>query len=385
MHCPHVVEIAESPMHLLSSGLCSVTAFAYEFCQGTKANAGAGLTRPCPVRGDAALDPIEKAIRNALEKGDPLDPAFRKRVYASAEVALSRSMAAHTTMGKDAKDERIRKLHRFSALIEDEFAPATEDVELPAIQPPLPMSDFGTETLQQEPRLRSSEHKQMQRPQAERPMGKAQRAAKSRTNLLIYTLFLALLAMLGWLFWTSGIPERWSSVGGGNTQASPKASGAPKLGNASDESEGWISVFAAADAATIELTGGMAAELTGSGSTAYVLLRPPGGQPGKAVATIEVGRGLLETFSGKKIVFDIRAKASSAEGAQISIVCELAGMGECQRTRFRLDNQLSDNLVSVQLNDKAPEASGVLSISPHIEGKAEPVEIHSIRVREAAE
>lgn len=327
------------------------------------------------------MDPIEKAIRNALEKGDALDPAFRKRVYASAEVALWRSMAAHPTMTTEARHDRIRKLHRFSAQIEDEFTAATEEFVAPLKSSAAPKAELRGRVPQHQPRPDAARGGEKRPVSVERLAEASPRTGRARVRLLISIVFLALLVMLGWLFWTSGIPDRWTMKDGKSASNGSTSSGAPRLGNASDESEGWISVFTPADAATIELTGGMAADLTGSGPSAYVLLNPPDGAPGKAVASIEVGRGLLESFRGKKIVFDIKARASSANGAQISVACDLAGMGACQRTRFRLDNQVGDNLVSVQLNDNAPEASGVMSISPHIEGEAGPVEIHSIRVR----
>ncbi len=327
------------------------------------------------------MDPIERAIRNALEKGDPLDPAFRKRVYASAEVALWRSMAAHPTMTTEARHDRIRKLHRFSAQIEDEFTAATEQM-IPPVKPiAVPKSVARNEVSAQRQRVDRVETGGKRGPPAERLVGSKRTANSGRYRFLVAALFVALLVMLGWLFWTSGIPAQWANQDGTGATQAATGNSAPKLGNASDENEGWISVFTPADAATIELAGGMAADLMGSGSSAFVLLKLPDGEPGKAMALVEVGRGLLESFRGKKIIFDIKARAVNAEGAQISVACDLAGMGACQRTRFRLDNQVGDNLVSVQLNDNAPEASGVLSISAHIEGKAEPVEIHSIRVR----
>jgi hypothetical protein len=331
------------------------------------------------------LDPIERAIRNALEKGDPLDPVFRQRVYASAEVALWRSMAAHASMGAEAKQERINRLHRFSGIIEEEFSSATEEIVVPARPAIEPKLRAQAETLSKQSRPSGPSKTESRRKIPGNLTGMSPKRNKRRARRFIFLLFLALAVLLGWLFWTSGILDRWISPNGDVSNASSSDDGVPTLGRASDASEGWVSVFAPSDAASIELADGMSADLTGAGSSAYVLLRYPNGQPGKGIASIEVGRGLLENFRGKKIVFDIKARASNAEGAQISVACDLAGMGECQRTRFRLENQVGDNLVSVQLNDNAPEASGVLSISPHVEGKSGPVEIHSIRVRIADE
>jgi hypothetical protein len=367
------------------SGLCSETAFAYEFVQGTFTNAGAASSRPCPKQGEAALDPIERAIRNALEKGDPLDPVFRQRVYASAEVALWRSMAAHASMTAGAKQERMNKLHRYASVIEEEFTAATEEIVAPQRPAVETRRRPQADTLSRQFRPETDAKRNSARAATGNASGIKGNQNKRRMRLFIYLLFLALAILLGWLFWTSGILDRWTSPNGNASASSAGGDGVPTLGKASDESEGWVSVFAPSDAASIELADGMSADLKGTGSSAFVLLKAPDGQPGNGVASIEVGRGLLENFRGKKIIFDIKAKAGNVEGAQISVACDLAGMGQCQRTRFRLDNQVGDNLVSVQLNDNAPEASGILAISPHVEGNGGPVEIHSIRVRVADE
>jgi hypothetical protein len=336
------------------------------------------------------LDPIERAIRNALEKGDALDAAFRERVYVSAEHALSRSLSAHAAIAPADKHRRIEKLRNIAAQIEREFAPATEDAGLGTGQAQgAPNWNIQPESIQARPsdlaRAPAKSWRKSSRSAARDLGGVSAKSNRRLSRIFIFVTVFALAVMLGWLLWTSGILDK-PTEGSENptvelTSESSSDETAPKIGSATDADEGWISVFAPSDAASLDLADGLSAELLGTGGNSFVVLKSADGQEGKGVASIEVGRGLLESLRGKKVIFDIQARAADAEGAQMSIACDLAGMGQCQRTRFRLESQLIDSLVSVQLNDIAPEASGVLSISPDLEGKGRPIEIHSVRVR----
>ncbi|MEP1516838.1 MAG: hypothetical protein ABJK32_12285, partial [Nitratireductor sp.] len=51
--------------------------------------------------GNGALNPIEKAIRNALDKGDAGDRAFREKVYRSVHAALERTLQANPGVTPD--------------------------------------------------------------------------------------------------------------------------------------------------------------------------------------------------------------------------------------------------------------------------------------------
>ena len=67
------------------------------------------------------MDAIEKAVRNALEKGDAEDKNFRRRVYVSARHALEKSMAGKKLSQKLA-DEKFSRLSEVAASIESEFS-----------------------------------------------------------------------------------------------------------------------------------------------------------------------------------------------------------------------------------------------------------------------
>jgi hypothetical protein len=77
------------------------------------------------------LDAIEKAIRNAFEKGNAEDRAFRERVYRSAFAALDRVLQANPNITVEAAISRRKAVQAKIAEIESEFIPAVPDVTLP--------------------------------------------------------------------------------------------------------------------------------------------------------------------------------------------------------------------------------------------------------------
>ena len=83
------------------------------------------------------MDVIEKAIRNALEKGDADDRAYREKVYRSAFAALDRALAGHPNLAADIAAKRRSDLQSKIAEIETEFIPAVTPI-VPRAAPPEP-------------------------------------------------------------------------------------------------------------------------------------------------------------------------------------------------------------------------------------------------------
>ena len=77
------------------------------------------------------MDPIEKAIRNAFEKGNAEDRAFREKVYRSAFAALDRVLQANPNVTVEAAISRRKAVQAKITEIESEFLPAVPDVTLP--------------------------------------------------------------------------------------------------------------------------------------------------------------------------------------------------------------------------------------------------------------
>ena len=74
------------------------------------------------------MDAIEKAIRNAFEKGNAEDRAFREKVYRSAFAALDRVLQANPNVTVEAAINRRKAVQAKIAEIESEFLPAVQAV-----------------------------------------------------------------------------------------------------------------------------------------------------------------------------------------------------------------------------------------------------------------
>lgn len=77
------------------------------------------------------MDAIEKAIRNAFEKGNAEDRAFRERVYRSAFAALDRALQANPGVTVEVAIKRRKAVQAKITEIESEFLPAVSGVDRP--------------------------------------------------------------------------------------------------------------------------------------------------------------------------------------------------------------------------------------------------------------
>lgn len=99
------------------------------------------------------MDAIEKAIRNAFEKGNADDRAFREKVYRSAFAALDRALQANPGVTVEVAIKRRKAMQAKIAEIESEFLPAVGAREqAPAASPAAPAAEVGAVgTAQQAP------------------------------------------------------------------------------------------------------------------------------------------------------------------------------------------------------------------------------------------
>lgn len=75
------------------------------------------------------MNPIEKTIRSALERGDADDRAYREKVYRSVFAALEKSIAANPDLTDETVEHRREMLKASIRTIEQEFVPAFEPGE----------------------------------------------------------------------------------------------------------------------------------------------------------------------------------------------------------------------------------------------------------------
>ena len=71
-----------------------------------------------------------------------------------------------------------------------------------------------------------------------------------------------------------------------------------------------------------------------------------------------IGEGILQQLAGKKAVFDIVAAADKGSPTQISVLCGFAGLGDCGRKRYQIDDATSDNLFQIEFPAGAPQGAG---------------------------
>ncbi|TIT46512.1 MAG: hypothetical protein E5W64_17600, partial [Mesorhizobium sp.] len=91
------------------------------------------------------MDAIEKAIRNALEKGNAEDRAFRERVYRSAFAALDRALQANPGVTVEVAIKRRKAIQAKITEIESEYLPAVPGVapRIDAIDAPAGEAEVG--------------------------------------------------------------------------------------------------------------------------------------------------------------------------------------------------------------------------------------------------
>ena len=99
------------------------------------------------------MDPVEKAIRNALEKGNAEDRAFREKVYRSAFAALERATASQPELTVENAIRRRQSLQAKITSIESEYLPAAPALpvhpgEVPAVSLDEPEAAAGTPAVE---------------------------------------------------------------------------------------------------------------------------------------------------------------------------------------------------------------------------------------------
>jgi hypothetical protein len=103
------------------------------------------------------------------------------------------------------------------------------------------------------------------------------------------------------------------------------------------------------------------------------------GAPGPPVS-IAVGEGVLQTYAGQRILFNIKARAEGDAIVDTSVGCSFAGLGECERKRFRIAPEVAEYMFAVTLAAGAPGGNGVITFEPDISGAGAPIQIFAIRV-----
>lgn len=331
------------------------------------------------------MDAIEKAIRNAFEKGDPNQRAFREKVYRSAFAALERALQANPNVTEESAARRRDGLSATISQIETEYLPAVPAVEAADTD----ASDMGAAF---EPVIAPDDREPVHYggdgdDEAVAPPSDPGERRERRQGWLrpvVGVAVLALLALGAWWLLGGGpatgdrpAPPQTAEDGGTDTADTPAE---PPRVVGTGGLDDWISVFDPADPTTVTAPGDSRAEVTEEDGERF--MRISSGRSGSPVL-FDVGQGVLEQVAGRRAVFGIVAQAQEGSETQISVDCSLAELGDCGRKRYAVGVTREEFLFEMDLPAVDPGAGGTIAINPDIENGGRAVDIFAIRVSPA--
>ncbi len=152
----------------------------------------------------------------------------------------------------------------------------------------------------------------------------------------------------------------------------------PALAPVSDD---WLMIFRPDNPGDLVVDPTIKADINGQGPLAKLRIEPAPSTTGDAAVVFAIGEGVLQQVAGKKAVFDIVAAADKGKPTQISVLCDFAGLGDCGRKRYQIDDATSDNLFQIEFPAGAPQGAGEIILNPDVDGKGRALDIYAIKVR----
>ncbi|MGI6850879.1 hypothetical protein [Mesorhizobium sp. 1B3] len=390
---------------------------------------------------------IETAIRNAFEKGDATDRAFREKVYRSAFAALDRALKANPNVTVEAAINRRKNLQARIAEIETEFIPAVSDAapeievapDVPAAsqapasveidrpdhrdrpvtattpevtiergqragrQEPVmgahpvspPVAPEVGDDIRAEPRLPSGNASgNGKRPAAAEAELSAQpervvepERRRRYPAIFIAVTLLSLAAIGGWWGYNTGlfkspaeidtsVPNPPAVTGEEDFDPDEEPIGEPAKPGEADAQRDWINVFSPEDPTQVNAPGDTKAEVMEDESGSFIRIRS--GPAGSAI-TFDVGQGVLEQLAGKRVVFDIVARAEEGKETQISVDCNFGELGGCGRKRYAVGYEQGEFLFEIELPNKRPGAEGSIAINSDLSNEGKAIDVYEIK------
>jgi hypothetical protein len=148
-------------------------------------------------------------------------------------------------------------------------------------------------------------------------------------------------------------------------------------------SDDWLMIFRPDNPGDLVVDPTIKADIKGQGPLARLRIEPAPSTTGDAAVVFSIGQGILQQVAGKKAVFDIVAAADKGKPTQISVLCDFAGLGDCGRKRYQIDDATSDNLFQIEFPAGTAEGAGEFILNPDVDGKGRALEIYAIKVRVA--
>ncbi|WP_269931047.1 hypothetical protein [Aminobacter sp. HY435] len=364
------------------------------------------------------MDSIEKAIRNAFEKGDPENREFREKVYRAAFAALDRALKSNPNMTVEVAINRRKALQATITEIESEFIPAAPAVPPVAsdnsLAPEISLNGNATRAAPTvsispagEARARGvtpvvpdimpdgpmpppvavkEKRSRAERRAADRAARRAERRSPFAAMFFVVTL-LTMGGIGAWWAVQTGLfrsPEEIDTSVRNPPKTlesedfSPTAVGSgPARPGEVDAGRNWITVFSPSDPSDVSAPSGTVAEVSKDDTGSFLRIRS--GDSGSAVS-FDVGKGVLEQIAGKHAVFDIIARAEDGKETQMAVACNFGELGDCGRKRYLVGYQRGEYLFEMDVPDKDPGAAGSIAINADIDNDGKSVDIYEIRV-----
>ncbi|KUM23539.1 hypothetical protein AU467_09345 [Mesorhizobium loti] len=390
------------------------------------------------------MDAIEKAIRNAFEKGNAEDRAFREKVYRSAFAALDRVLQANPNVTVEAAINRRKAVQAKIAEIESEFLPAVQavpDVVLesgnaapaPAIDTPAQSSAPSVDAPRQAPvqgapspsitvdgpvqpdasdapRSRVLPRVPDIMPDEALPnapslddspgasVGNGAEVAPDRDErrirgrrLPLTAIFVAatLIAAAGiglYFAKQTGVFKTAAELNTGPPEPTPTLEGEessqPDTGSPQKPGEADQSK----NWINVFSPSDPTHVSTPSDAGADVMKDDTGQflriRSGASGSAIafDVGQGVLEKLAGKHAMFDIIARSEEGKETQISVDCNFGEFGDCGRKRYAVGHERNEYLFDVQFPAKHPGAAGTIAVNSDFDKQGKSVDIYEIRV-----
>lgn len=370
------------------------------------------------------MDPIEKAIRAAFEKGDARDRAFREKVYRQAFAALDRALQANPGLTVESAMNRRKQLQAKIAEIESEYIPvvaADPRVDVgggPGIGRAASDPLSGSVELRMEPGAPAAAPEPVVDVTAPEnqvdvarfdaraeygPPGTASHddaavapdpdlARARRRRRRPYALFFiaaTLIAALGmglWFAYETGLfltpAERDTSVPNppptiGGEDFIPENEDPPVLSSQPDAGRDWIGIFKPDDATKVAAPTDASAQAMQDESGGFLRIRS--GASGSAIV-FDVGQGILEKIEGRKATFDIVARGGDNKATEMAIDCNFGELGDCGRKRYAVGFERADFLFEVMMPAAKPGAGGTIAVNSDFSGQGKQVDVYEIKV-----
>jgi hypothetical protein len=335
------------------------------------------------------LDSIEKAIRDALAKGDANNRAYREKVYRSVLAALERANTADTQLSPEAIAHRRNVLKSHITAIETEYVPAVAPaVDSPAAAPggAAPAPEVTPLRNEPAPAYRAGNEDSMGARAEDRlsppDTNENRRRKRPYAAMFVAVTFVAALAIGAW--WASetglfGRPD--NSVPNPPTVLESEEfdpDTPPPLGPGdTGQPRDWVTLFSPDDPSSVTAPSGAVAQVKEDDDGTFLELRSGAG--GEAVL-FDIPAAVLQELAGGAAVFDIVARAEEGQETQFSVTCNFGEMGDCGRRRYIAGYERADYLFDVELPRGSPGAAGTIAIVPDVSGGGKVLHVFEVRV-----